>query len=132
MRNVLVRLSVSILGATLAGCSLEDFEVTPCSANGRLAFRIHEISGRLRDYQPRPGMIIVQGYGAGPVWSVRSNSLEERPARKVILYGQLFPGWEVEERPQKLRPGIKYHVYITDGGHSGNADFVVDEPLPGC
>jgi hypothetical protein len=132
VRNILARLSVSILVATLAGCSLKDFEVTPCSANGRLAFRIHEISGWLRDYQPRPRMIIVHGYGAGRVWSVRENTLEERPARKVILYGQLFPGWAVEERPHKLRPGEKYHVYITDGGHSGSADFVAAEPLPDC
>lgn len=133
VRKVLTRLSVSsILAATLVGCSLEDFEVTPCMANGRLAFRIHEIGGWLRDYQPRPGMIIVHAYDPELVWSVQRNSLEERPARKVILYGQLFPGWEVWERPHKLRPGTKYHIYITDGGHSGNADFVADESLPDC
>ena len=117
----------------LTGCQLEDFQVTPCSANGRLAFRIHEISGRLRDYRPRPGLIVVHAYEPGhAAWSVRENTLAERPARKVILYGQKMSGWEVEQPPHVLRPGMKYHIYITDGGHAGNADFVANEPLPNC
>jgi len=133
VRNLLARLSASILVATLAGCSLEGFEITPCTANGRLAFRIHEIGGWLWDYQPRPGLIVVQAWEpAHAAWSVRKNSLEERPPRKVILYGQLFPEWEVEQRPHELRSGTKYHIYITDGGHSGSADFVAGEPLPKC
>jgi hypothetical protein len=133
--NFLVRLPIApvIFFTMLTGCQLKDFDVTPCSANGRIAFRIHEISSWLRDYQPRPGLILVHAWEPGPAaWSVRRNSLEERPARKVILYGQHLPGWEVEQRPHVLRPGLKYHIYITDGGHAGNADFVADEPLPEC
>ena len=86
MSNSLVRVRVAsvVVLTMLTGCSLEDFQVTPCSANGRLAFRIHEISGWLRDYQPRPGLIIVGAWERGPAtWAVRENSLAERPARKV-------------------------------------------------
>lgn len=119
--------------AILSGCQPEGFDVTPCSANGSLAFRVHEISGWLRDYQPRPGLILVRAWEKGPVaWSVRVNSLEKRPERKIILYGQRLPGWEVERPPHQLRPGLTYHIYITDGGRTGNADFIADAPLPRC
>jgi len=122
-----------ILIALLAGCSLEGFEVTPCSAKGRPAFRIHAIPGWFRDYQPRPGLIVIQAWdGSGAAWSVRENSLDERPARKVVLYGQHLAGWVVEEAPHALRPGMKYHLYMTDGGHAAQTDFVADEPVPDC
>lgn len=101
--------------------------------NGLLAFRIHEISGWLGEYQLRPGLILVRATEPGPpAWGVRVNRLEERPSRKVILYGQRLPGWDVEMPPQVLRPGMKYHIYITDGGRSGGAEFVAEEPLPDC
>ena len=118
---------------TLTACTPEGFEVTPCSAKGLLAFRIHEISGWLSDYQPRPGLILVRAWEPGPSeWSVRENTLKERQPRKVILYAQRLPGWDVEQPPHALQRGKKYHVYITDSGHSGNADFIAGEPLPDC
>ena len=128
-----------LLIIALPGCSLEDFEITTCSSNGRLAFRIHEIDGPLWDYQPRPSLVLVRVAGTGgtqpgAMWdaSVKFKSSDERKSRKLMLYGQHLPEWEVEVPPQQLRAGTEYTVYMNDGGHSGHTQFVAGDPLPTC
>lgn len=122
----------------LAACSPEGFEISACSSEGRLAFRIHEIDGWLWDYQPRPNLVFVRESELGKretqmMWSARINDPEnKRPSRQLMLYGQSLPEWEVEVRPHQLSAGTRYFVYMTDSGRSGEADFFAGVSLPTC
>jgi hypothetical protein len=130
--------------ATLAACTPEGFDVEPCSLNGRLAFRIHQIDGWLSDYQPRPMAVLVMESN-GPesrfpgVWSAefkfysdRDNGFDRRPARTVMLYGKRLPGWDVSQSARPLRHGVEYEIVIRDSGRSGYAAFTFGEPLSVC
>ena len=132
--------TILVLAVPLSSCSPEGFEITPCASEGRLAFRIHEIDGWLWDYQPRPSWVLVreaqlQNEKARPIWDARISDLEKsakRPSRKVVLYGQHLPGWEVDTAPHRLRPGTEYYVHIADTGRSSETHIVAGERLPPC
>ena len=129
---------------TLSGCTLESFEVEPCSSNGTVGFRIHKIDGWFRDYQPRPHRVLVRtrsgpGSAYPGVWSTdlkyysdRDNGFDTRRARTHILYGQPIAGWDIDKAPQRLVHGAIYGVVIDDGGHGGWATFVAGTRLPRC
>jgi hypothetical protein len=138
------RLTLCASAFLLSGCTLESFEVEPCLLNGRVAFRIHEIDGWLSDYQPRPMSVLVLE-SSGPrskfpgVWSAefkyysdRDNGFDSRPARKLMVYGQRLPGWDVSQTAEPLRHAERYEIVIRDSGHNGYADFSLREPLPTC
>ena len=132
--------TICAFSVSLAACSPEGFEVSACSSEGRLAFRIYEIDGWLWDYQPRPSWVLVretqlQSGSARAMWNVRINDLEKfgkRPSRKIVLYGQHMPEWEVDVAPHQLRPGTEYFVHIADTGRSGETHIVAGERLPTC
>ena len=115
----------------LSGCSLERFQIQPCQLNDKLAFRIEAIEGRFSSYQPRPHSVDVAAID-GPnseypgLWSTdlkyysdRDNGYESRPERKLVIYGQTIHGWDVNGPPKSLKPGTKYYVTMSDGGHDG-------------
>ncbi len=132
-----------ILALLLGGCTLESFDVKPCSLNGQLAFRIHEIDGLFSDYQPRP-MAVVVHEADGPhrfpgIWSAeykyygdRDNGFDRRPARKLIVYGQKLAGWDVSQPALPLQQGVKYDIFVGDGGHSGYSEFTYGARLVAC
>jgi hypothetical protein len=139
-----IRVLLVTLLFSLNSCTLEGFDIVPCSLGDALAFRIKPIRGWFSDYQLRPNSILVLTR-AGPqskypgVWgtdlkyySNRDNGFDRRPARTVIAYGERIIGWDVDQAPQPLQKGRKYGVSMQDGGHSGWADFVVGESLPAC
>lgn len=131
--------------AALNGCTPEGFDVAPCSLNGKLAFHFEKIDGWLSDYQPRPDRVIVlaEGYGPGSTWpgvwaaelkyyGERNSNLKKRPARKVIAYGQVLPGWQVGQRAKPLQTGTAYWFSARDSGRSGAVRFVAGAPLKPC
>lgn len=65
-------------------------------------------------------------------YSNRDNGYDRRPVRKLMVYGQRLPGWEVSQAAEPLRQGIDYEIHIGDGGHSGYAAFTSGETLPNC
>ena len=133
-----------LLPLTLSGCSLEPFEIQPCELGGSLGFRIEEIDGWFSDYQPRPVSVLIRAddnlsYREPPLWETHlkyfgpgDRIFESRPARKLITYGQRFPGWTLDQAPRALMSGQKYWVHISDGGHDGDATFEVGKTLPAC
>lgn len=129
----------------LNSCTPEGFDVEPCSLKGKPAFRIAKIDGWFSDYQPRPNRVIVlaEGYGPGSSWpgvwaaelkyyGERNGSYETRPARKLIAYGQVLPGWQLGQRPKPLHPGTAYWFSAGDSGRSGAARFVAGTQFEPC
>lgn len=131
-----MKLCLSLLPLlALAGCNLEPIHLSPCSVQGRLGFRVHEIEGLLWDYQPRPSWIVVRGERSSPVWMAHINGLERlenRPERPVLLYAQRLTEWEVDVPAKRLRDGTKYRVFLNDGGRSGETYFTAGAPMPTC
>lgn len=140
--------------ALSTGCTPEGFEVTPCLLHGQLAFRIHEIEGLLSDYQPRPMSVLVLEDFAGSheefmgseapfrwpgLWSAElkyggydRGVYERRPSRKLIVYGQRLPHWEVAQPAKPLTDGKSYSVIMMDGGRYSQTSFTAGEPFPAC
>lgn len=144
VRRIAVFALLASFGA-LNSCTPEGFDVQPCSLNGKVAFRISKIEGLFSDYQPRLNRVIVlaEGYGPGSSWpglwaaelkyyGERNGSYETRPARKLIAYGQVLPGWQVGQRPKPLQPGTAYWFSADDSGRSGATRFVAGKPLEPC
>ncbi|MDN3645709.1 hypothetical protein QWY75_05755 [Pontixanthobacter aestiaquae] len=136
---------VLVLGTvSLNACTLESFEIEPCEQNGTVGFRIAPIDGWFSGYLPRPNDIFVRtsdgrSYEEARVWATRLNyngpddkDFESRPAQTMVLYGQKFHGWELEQPPKPMSHGLNYSVHISDGGHNGHAKFRFGEPLPDC
>jgi hypothetical protein len=131
--------------AALTGCTPEGFDVTACSLNGKLAFRIEKIDGWFSDYEPRPDSVIVlaEGYGPGSTWpgvwsaelkyhGARHDAHDSRPVRKLIVYGQRLPEWEVGQRAKPLELGKGYWFNARDGGRSGAVRFVAGAHFGTC
>ena len=144
MKRIAALGSLAALGA-LNGCTPEGFDVAACSLNGKLAFHIEKIDGWFSDYRPRPSEVIVlaEGYGPGSTWpgvwaaelkyyGERHSNYEARPARKLIAYGQILPGWQVGQRAKPLHPGMAYWFSATDNGRRGAARFVAGTHLKPC
>jgi len=129
----------------LGSCSLESFNVTACQAGEAVGFAIAPIEGVFSDYQPRPSDIWIRSNDArawdkAVVWAARlpytstgdNSAHEERPSRKLIVYGEQMPRWNVEHGPKPLVQGQTYSAYFSDGGHNGWAEFEMGKPLPVC
>lgn len=131
--------------APLGGCTLEGFDVTPCQAGETVGFAIAPIEGLFSDYQPRPSDIWIRSnddrdWDKAVVWAARlpyrstgdNEAHDTRPSRKVIVYGEQLPRWNVEHGPKPLVEGQTYSAHFTDGGHNGWAEFEYGKPLPAC
>ena len=130
--------------APLYACAPPSFEVVPCDVGGKMGFRIAPIEGWFSDYEPRPTSISVrttdrQSYERDTVWETELpyNGLENdgfpaRPVREFIVYGQKMSGWEIQQTPKSLTNGQMYLVIVSDGSHSGSAEFKIDKPLSAC
>ena len=142
--SVLRPIAVAFAAASLGSCSLETFEILPCSSRGNVAFSIQPIEGWFSDYQPRPAEVQVSATEDGPgsgypgVWRSEWRAetdyghLGPRPPQQLIIYGRELKGWRIVKAPEPLRPGLSYRVSMEDGGHYGSADFIAGGRLPTC
>ena len=139
----MVRLSYTLLSlllaASLTSCTLESFEVEACQLDEDIGFKIAPIDGWLRDYQPRPHELHVRiadsrPYEEAVVWatSLSHVNFDSRIPRKIIPYGQQIAGWEVQRPPKPLSEGVRYSIWMSDGGHNGGVEFKVGKQLPVC
>jgi hypothetical protein len=137
--------------ALTSGCSPEGFDVTPCSLDGELAFRVHPIDGWLTDYRPRPSAVLVSERYDGNdfekaaaaqkwpgLWAAELKDVGEqgafqtRPFQNLIVHGQRLPLWEIAQAAKPLTRGKHYVASIKDGGRDGYASFVAGGLLPAC
>ena len=129
----------------LGGCSLESFKVTMCQAGETVGFAIAPIEGVFSDYQPRPSELWIRSnndrdYREAVVWAARlpypisgdNSAHDTRPSRKLIVYGESLPRWNVNHGPKPLVEGQAYSAHLSDGGHKGSAVFELGKPLPAC
>ena len=66
------------------------------------------------------------------VWDLSTDLDAEQERRSMVWYGELLPGAKVQKQPSALHAGKRYRILMTDGGHSGHAEFTLGPDLPVC
>jgi len=131
-----------VIAASLAltSCSPKSIPAGACLADSRLAFWLGDTTRWFFvKTTARPWSVTVYEVSVGPAWETRVpyDLVEDwshtyQPKRGLIVYGAVYPGWELPTKAQTLKPGRKYFVEIwTDGGRA-LFDLVPGSPMPQC
>lgn len=142
MRTLNKKLSpivVAICATLLTSCSPYPIEINACLVRGKLAFHVENTRGWFSDSVARPWSISVFEYRTKLAWETKvPYGLADnwghtyQPQRSVILYGDRYAGWEIQQEAQPLTRGKNYIVTIWSDGGEGTVDMIYGNKLPPC
>jgi hypothetical protein len=123
----------------LTSCSPHPIEIQACLVEEKLAFHVENTRGWFFDSVARPWSVSVFEYRTKSAWETTvpyglADNREHtyQPQRSVILYGNRYAGWEIQQEAQPLITGKNYIVTIWSDGGQGHLDMIYGTKLPSC
>ena len=128
---------VALLVPILTSCQPPKIDIGACRHGASLAFWVGPSKRWFFKSQARPKSVSVYEPFVGPAWetevpykSIGDPSLQVK--RSLMIYGDVYEGWEVRTKPTPLKTGRSYLVEIWTGGGRGRINLVAGDRLPPC